>query len=179
VGACVVAETRRAGFPRHVRGRQCAYERVTLPLMFAMYRLPIWRHRSALRIAATWTRMLPPRRSLRARRDRSVPAWQYHLTRAPGKVDQNVQGPACQGANTSPSRRSTLSLLESSKKKKGPNCRFSLSVIVNHGSWPGPRLPVRVFNYPCENQSCVPDRHELASALRLAFGPTMSALPSR
>jgi hypothetical protein len=39
-----------------------------------------------------------------------------------------------------------------------------LKIIVSHGSSPGVSLFVRVFNYPCETQACVPDRHELASA---------------
>src|SRR5260221_7284438 len=98
-----------------------------------------------------------------------------HLTRAPGKIDQNVQGPAAKGQHLAVTPQHPFL----ARKLKGPKLQISLSFIVNHGSWPGPRLPVRVFNYPCETQSCVPDRHELASALRLAFAPRCPALPSR
>src|SRR5258707_33212 len=68
-------------------------------------------------------------------------------------------------ASTAPSRRSTLFWLESSK---GPNCRLFLTSSSVMDSGPGNCLS-EMFNYSRAIQACVPDRHELASALYGSF----------
>src|SRR5258707_7877742 len=83
-----------------------------------------------------------------------------HLARTLGKVDQEVQGPATKGQHHTLTPQHPLP----ARKLKGAKLQISLSIIVNHGSWPGPGLLVRVSNYPCETQAGVPGRHELASA---------------
>src|SRR5882724_8100202 len=99
-----------------------------------------------------------------------------HLTWTPGKVDQNVQGPAAKGQHLALTPQHPLP----ARKLKGAKLQISLGIIVNHGSWHGLRLglgfglPVRVINYPCETQACVPDGHELASAL---CGPLCPMMP--
>src|SRR6266852_1131267 len=60
-----------------------------------------------------------------------------HLTRSPGKVDQNVQGPAAKGQHHAVAPQHPLP----ARKLKGAKLQISLSIIVNHVSrksavWP-------------------------------------------
>src|SRR5207247_2556667 len=88
-----------------------------------------------------------------------------HLTRTPGKVNQNVQGPAAEGQHLTFAPQ----LPFPARKLKRAKLQISFSFIVDHGSWPGPGWLIRVFNYSCEIQACVPARHRAASPLRLAL----------
>src|SRR6266566_6148821 len=59
-----------------------------------------------------------------------------HLTRAPGKVDQNVEGPAAKRQHlTLPPQHPFLA-----RELKRAELQVYSSFIVNHDSWPGPGL---------------------------------------
>jgi len=83
------------------------------------------------------------------------------LTRAVGKIDQNIQRPTAEGKHLTVAPEYPLA----NRKLERAELQISMNTIVSHGSWPGLSLLFWMFNYPYQTQACGPDRHELASAL--------------